>query len=282
MARLIMIDGNTTLIAHIGYPTATFKSPMIYNPYFESIGLNAAVIPMGVRAEDYAAAFRTIFRFTNMRGGLITMPHKVATVALLDEVSTAVKIAGSCNAVVKREDGSLAGDIFDGEGFVRGAVRKGQKITGASVMIVGSGGVGSAIAAAMAAAGASRIAIHDLDRMALEGLADRLRQHYPALAVSVGSNDPTGHDIIVNATPMGMNDHDPMPMDVARIAPSSFVGEVVMKREMTAFLTAARAQGCRTQIGLDMLYEQIPAYLSFFGFPATTPENLRALAQVSD
>jgi shikimate dehydrogenase len=282
MARQIMIDGNTTLIAHIGYPTAAFKSPMIYNPYFESIGLNAAVIPMGVRAEDYAEAFRTIFRFTNMRGALITMPHKITTVDLLDEVSTAVKIAGSCNAVVKRGDGSLVGDIFDGEGFVRGVIRKGQAIKGASVLIVGSGGVGSAIAAAMAAAGASRIALHDIDRTATEGLADRLRQHYPALAVSTGSDDPAGHTIIVNATPMGMNDHDPMPMEVSRIAPSSFVGEVVMKREMTAFLTAAKARGCRTQIGLDMLYEQIPAYLSFFGFPPTTPENLRALARVSE
>ena len=79
---------------------------------------------------------------------------------------------------------------------------------------------------------------------------------------------------------MGMNDGDPLPVDVDRIAPSAFVGEVVMKQEMTAFLRAAQARGCRFQVGTDMLFEQIPAYLEFFGFPTTTPENLRAIATI--
>ncbi|MGL4241083.1 MAG: shikimate dehydrogenase, partial [Beijerinckiaceae bacterium] len=74
---------------------------------------------------------------------------------------------------------------------------------------------------------------------------------------------------------------DPMPVDVERISPEAFVGEVVMKQEMTAFLSAAQARGCRTQIGVDMLYEQIPAYLEFFGLPTTTPENLRTLARIA-
>ena len=77
-----------------------------------------------------------------------------------------------------------------------------------------------------------------------------------------------------------MNDGDAMPMDVARIAPTAFVGEVVMKREMTAFLKAAAERGCRFQVGTDMLFEQIPAYLEFFGFPGTTPEELRSLARL--
>lgn len=96
-----------------------------------------------------------------------------------------------------------------------------------------------------------------------------------------GSNDPQGFDVVVNATPMGMNDGDPMPMDVSRIAPEAFVGEVVMKAEMTAFLTAVHARGCRFQVGSDMLFEQIPAYLEYFGFPTTTPENLRSVARLS-
>lgn len=80
---------------------------------------------------------------------------------------------------------------------------------------------------------------------------------------------------------MGMNEGDPLPMDVARIERNAFVGEVVMKSEMTAFLRAAAARGCRYQIGSDMLFEQIPAYLEFFGLPTTTPENLRAVARLS-
>jgi len=73
---------------------------------------------------------------------------------------------------------------------------------------------------------------------------------------------------------------DPMPVDVSRLSPTTYVGEVVMKHETTAFLAAAQARGCATQIGIDMLFEQIPAYLEFFGFPATTPSELRAVAKI--
>ena len=85
---------------------------------------------------------------------------------------------------------------------------------------------------------------------------------------------------MVNATPMGMNEGAPLPMDVSRLAPATFVGEVVMKTEMTAFLAAAKARGCAVQVGSDMLFEQIPAYLEFFGFPSTTPEHLRSVARL--
>ena len=275
-----MIRGTTELIAHIGYPTHAFKAPMIYNPHFEQTGIDAVVVPMGCKPDDYPAFLRAVFTLTNIRGALITMPHKVATVGLLDEVSATAQIAGSCNAVRRTAAGRLVGDMFDGAGFVRGVQRKGLQLTGIRALVVGCGGVGSAIAASLAAAGVGAIGLFDAYAASAEGLADRLRQHYPALQVTVGSNDPAGYDLVVNGTPMGMNDGDPLPMDVARIAPSTFVGEVVMKQEMTAFLRAAQARGCRVQIGSDMLFEQIPAYLEFFGFPGTTPEALRAVARL--
>jgi shikimate dehydrogenase len=98
--------------------------------------------------------------------------------------------------------------------------------------------------------------------------------------VYTGANDPAGFDLVVNATPLGMNHGDPLPVDVSRLAAHTFVGEVVMRQEMTDFLRAAQARGCRFQVGADMLFEQIPAYLEFFGFPSTTAENLRAVANL--
>jgi shikimate dehydrogenase len=276
-----MIRGTTALVAHIGWPTHAFKAPMIYNPYFEQAGIDAVVVPMGCQAEHYAAFLKAVFTLENIRGALITMPHKVTTVALLDEVSPTARIAGSCNAVRRREDGKLVGDMFDGEGFVRGLRRKGCRLQGARVLVVGAGGVGSAIAASLAAAGIGAIGLHDARAASAQALGLRLRGHYPALDVATDGNDPEGYDIVVNATPMGMNDGDPMPVDVSRIAPGAFVGEVVMKTEMTAFLKAVQARGCRFQVGSDMLFEQIPAYLEFFGFATTTPENLRAVAKLS-
>jgi shikimate dehydrogenase len=74
---------------------------------------------------------------------------------------------------------------------------------------------------------------------------------------------------------------DPMPFDLSKLSPDTFVGEVVMKQEITALLSAARSLGCPIQPGIDMLYEQIPAYLEFFGLPTTTPDKLRALARVA-
>jgi len=177
------------------------------------------------------------------------------------------------------EDGRLQGDLFDGEGFVRALRRKGCPLTGARALVVGAGGVGSAIAASLAAADARAIALFDIHPERARTLADRLTASYPGLELTTDTNDPTGHDIVVNATPMGPHDDDPMPVDVARIAPGTWVGEVVMAREMTPLLIAAQARGCRVQVGADMLFEQIPAYLEFFGFPSTTPERLRRLLE---
>ena len=276
----MLINGHTEVIAHIGFPTHAFKAPMIYNPYFEQQGINALVVPMGCKAEDYPVFLRAIFKLSNVRGALITMPHKVSTLSLVDEVLPAAAIAGACNAVRLGPQGQLQGDMFDGEGFVRGVLRKGVKLQGARVLVAGAGGVGSAIAASLAAAGVAAISLFDVNAAAAEALAGRLREHYPALQVHTGSNDPTGHALVVNATPMGMNEGDPLPMDVSRIAPGTFVGEVVMRTEMTAFLNAALARGCPVQVGSDMLFEQIPAYLEYFNLPTTTPDVLRAVARL--
>jgi shikimate dehydrogenase len=275
-----MINGRTAVIAHLGYPTETFTAPMIYNPWFERQRINAVVVPMGVRAEDYAAFLRPLFRLSNIRGALVTMPHKVTTVALLDEISLAVRIAGSCNAILRRPDGSLYGDLFDGVGFTRGAKREGFQFAGADCLIVGSGGVGSAIAAAIAAEGARSIALYDTRPKAAESLAARLRSHYSALRVELRDNDPADYQLVVNATPLGMEEGDRLPFDPDRLDPSTFVGEVVLKGE-TPLVQAVARRGCRCLLGTDMLFEQIPAYLEFFGYGSATPDELREVARIS-
>jgi len=277
-----MISGTTTLIAHLGYPTVTFKSPLIYNPWFEKKGIDAVVVPMGVKAEDYPAFFRSLFTLTNIRGALVTMPHKVTTIDLVDEISPTAAVAGAVNAVLLREDGTLVGDQFDGAGFVRGVLRKGFPLQGRKALVVGNGGVGSPIAASLAAEGVAEMGLFDPNAAASELLAQRLVTQYPRLQVTTGSKDPAGYDIVVNATPLGMNDDDPLPMDVDRISSTAFVGEVVMKQEFTPFLRAAREKGCQVQVGKDMLFEMIPAYLEFFGFGTATPEELRAVSLVRD
>ncbi len=274
-----MINGKTQLLPLFGYPTDAFKAPLIYNPWFEQQGIDAVVIPMGTKPEDLATVLRATFRTTNIPGALVTMPHKIAVVELLDGMSTAVRIAGSCNAVVKRPDGSLWGDMFDGVGFCRGLKRKGFRCEGARCLLVGAGGVGAAIAAALAAEGAAAIVISDISQTSAQRLAERLMMFYPLLDARCGTNDAAGYDLAINATPLGLPG-DPLPIDVTHLSPNTFVGEVVMKAEMTPLLLAAKERGCRFQIGTDMLFEMIPAYLDFFGFGTATAGELRRVAKI--
>jgi shikimate dehydrogenase len=253
---------------------------MIYNPFFEHRGIDAAVVPMGVLPDAYDAVLPALFRLTNIVGALVTMPHKKTTVAMLDEQTPAVRIAGSCNAVLRRADGSLLGDMFDGAGFVRGLQRKGFECRGARCLIVGAGGVGSAIAASLAAAGAASIALHDVRPAASAELGERLRLHHSGLEVESAAPRAAGYDLAVNATPLGMRPDDPLPMDLAGASASTLVGEVVMQQEVTPLLRLAREKGCPTQVGIDMLFEQIPLYLEFFGLGRAEPHELRTLARI--
>jgi shikimate dehydrogenase len=272
------IDGNTELIAHIGWPTYSFKAPLIYNPYFAQQGIAALVAPMGCKPAHFPGLLRAVFSLENIRGALITMPFKASVLNLLDEVTPMVMVAGACNAVKRLPDGRLHGDMFDGEGFVRGIVRKGFAVSGKRALVVGSGGVGSAIVASLAAAGIAELAVYDVNSAGAQALVERIRTHFSQVLVSTGSNDPAGFDLVVNATPLGMKSGDPLPVDTDRLDPGCFVGEVVMAQEMTAFLAAAQARACKIQVGKDMLFEQIPAYLEYFGLPTTTAENLRNVA----
>jgi shikimate dehydrogenase len=276
-----MISGRTEIIAHLGYPTESFTAPMIYNPWFEAHGIDAVVVPMGVRADDYAAFLRPLFALSNIRGALVTMPHKVTTVGLLDTVSVAVEIAGSCNAILRRPDGSLYGDLFDGIGFTRAARRQGFDFAGADCLVVEAGGVGSAIAAAIAPERPGSIALYDIRATAAKGLAARLRRHYPGLDVRLVGNDPAGYGLVVNATPLGMTPGDPLPFDPDHLSPGALVGDVVLGAGVTPLLQAAARRGCRALVGTDMLFEQIPAYLEFFGYGRATTDELRALAKIS-
>lgn len=276
------ISGNTQLIAHLGWPTTSFKAPMIYNPWFASQGIDIKVVPMGVKPENYAAFVAAFFQLENVVGALVTMPHKIATLDLVDAISPTAAIAGACNAIRREADGSLTGDMFDGEGFVQGLRRKGFQPQGAKALVVGCGGVGSAIAASLAAAGVAALGLFDARPASAQALAGRLQQHYPSMDITLMHNDPAGYPLVINATPMGMREGDPLPVDVTRLMPGAFVGEVVMSQRWTPFLQAAQARGCQVLHGTDMLFEMIPAYLAFFGLSAATPEQLRELAEIGD
>jgi shikimate dehydrogenase len=273
------MDGNTVIIAHLGYPTASFTAPLIYNPFFAARGINAAVVTMGVTAEDFANLLRPLFKLTNIRGALVTMPHKISVVGLLDEVTPAVEISGSCNAVLKRDDGSLLGQIFDGESFITALTNGGFAVAGQRALIIGCGGMGSAIAASLASYRIGSLSLYDAKHRRASALKDRLLKHFPTLEIRTGCAEPEGHNLVVNASPLGLKDNDPLPLNTSHLSPTMMVSDLVLAQTMTPLLSAALAKGCHIQAGIDVLYEQIPAHLHFFGFPSATLTELRGIVR---
>ena len=278
-----MISGKTRLIAHIGYPTESFKAPMIYNPWFEKKGIDAVVVPMGVKAEDYLAASG---RVPQVHQHPRRADHHAAQgddggAGRRDHARRSGSPAPATRCCCK-PDGTLAGDMFDGAGFVRGVMRKGPVLAGRRAWSSAPAASARRSRRRWRRRAWPRSTLFDTDAASAEGLAERLRAHYPTMEIRVGSKDPAGYDLVVNATPLGMKPGDPLPIDVSRLAPDTFVGEVVMKQEITP-LPAGR-EGPRAaayQVGTDMLFEMIPAYLEFFGFGTATPDELRAVAKIA-
>jgi shikimate dehydrogenase len=276
------IDGHTRLIAHLGFPTASFKAPLIYNPWFSRHGVNAVVVPMGVTAHDYPAFLSALRTSSNFHGALVTMPHKITTCALVDRLSKRALIAGACNAILKLPDGQLLGDQFDGAGFVTGLKRKGQEVSGKRALLIGCGGVGSAIAASLAEAGIAELRLFDALPSAALSLQQRLHMYFPLLDTVISGNDPADLHMVINASPLGMQADDALPIDITRLSSQSFVGDVVLTQDITPLLQAALDKGCRIQTGSDMLVEMIPEYLRFFGFGSASVDELRLLFSLSN
>src|SRR5690606_30885719 len=133
----------------------------------------------------FAQVVTTVKQVGNVSGFILTVPHKVAAAALADNLSVRAQAAGSINALRREADGRWTGDIFDGAGFVTGLRTDGHDPLGKSVMIVGLGGAGAALAATLAEAGVAQLQLFDIDPQRARQIAERLRAHYPDLLLEV-------------------------------------------------------------------------------------------------
>ncbi len=264
-----MISGTTKVFPVIGYPVEQVKAPEILNQFFDRADIDAVVVPLAVAPRHFISTTQALFRGSNVTGALVTIPHKRAALELLDDCSVGVKVAGACNAVVKRPDGSLFGEIFDGIAFVSCLRKAGYNFTSGRVLMIGSGGVGAAIAAALLDTGVKQLGLYDIYPDSAANLIARLQGFFPDAELFPASIDPQGFDLVVNASPLGMSPDDPLPVDVARLAPTTRVAEVVMKLEKTPLLLEAERLGCPIQLGREMFLAQKPLYIDFFGLASS-------------
>src|SRR5262245_19062103 len=159
----IDVSGSTRLLFVVGDPIAQVRAPMIWNPLFRHNGIDALCVPLQVPREALASFWDSIRRVGNLVGVIVTIPHKTAALTFADDVSARARLVGAVNGLVVRADGRVAGDIFDGVGFVDGLAAAGQSLQGRRALIVGSGGVGSAISLAVAESGAHQVDVADID-----------------------------------------------------------------------------------------------------------------------
>ncbi|WP_372624685.1 shikimate dehydrogenase family protein [Falsiroseomonas sp.] len=248
----VAITGTTRLFGIIGDPVAPLRSPALFNLVFARLGRDAAFLPFQVRDGALPTAWRGLTLLENLEGLVITMPHKTAVLPLLDALGPTARATGTVNIVRRRPGGGWEGEMFDGEGFRDGLERAGHKVAGATILQVGCGAAGRAIAHALVRAGAARLALHDAAPGRAEAVAVALRAAHSASEVAVASPDPAGFDIVVNATPLGLRPDDPLPLDPGALRAGQLVADVIPNPEVTPLVAAARAAGCPTVTGRSM------------------------------
>ncbi len=263
-----MITGTTRLYGITADPIAHVRAPQVFNPLFEERGIDAVLVPFHVKAgEAYAALLEGLRRLENLGGFVVTVPHKVQTAELCDELGTAGRLIGSVNAVRRDPDGRLIGDMFDGKGFVAALERAGYDLRGKDVLLVGAGGAGRAIAFAVAEAGVRRLTIANRTLAKAEELAQGVLRAVPGVEVIVGPAEPAGHELVINATSLGLKPDDPLPVEARRLEPGIAVAEIIMTPEATPVLAAAKERGCRVFYGRPMLARQVDLIAEFLGIP---------------
>lgn len=254
MTTPLRIDGETMIFPIIGHPIGQVKSPASLSQIMAERGFNGMVMPVHVLPQDLSGWLAQAHAMRNCRGIVVTVPHKGPCLDFCAGVSARAKAAKAVNIMIRDGD-QWIGDATDGQGYLDGIAAEGFDFAGKDVLLVGAGGAGSAIAYEILARGASELALHDIDIARRDALIERLDAAFPG-RVRVGGADPRGFALVANATPLGMTEGDPLPVQTELLVADQFVADVVTRPAVPPLIAAARATGCRTMPGSGMFNAQ--------------------------
>jgi len=262
----MQVNGSTRVFMILGDPVAQVRAPELFNPLFRRHGVNAVLVPTHVSPADPRGFVHHTVRARNIDWLWLTIPHKSAVYSMLDRCDHLGSVAQAVNTARRNDDGNLEGALFDGIGFAKALDGFGVQAQGARALVVGAGGAGVAIAVSLAERGVRSLALYDLDPARCTGVSGRIRASWPSVDVMVAASaDPAGHDLVINASPLGLKDGDPLPFDASRVDPRAAVVDILMKNQPTPLLKACAARGARVFPGYEMMIQQAPDYLAFFG-----------------
>lgn len=261
-AAMKLLSGQARLAGVIGWPVAHSRSPRLHGYWLEKLGIDGAYVPLAVRPEDFSTAVRGLVA-AGFRGLNVTIPHKEAAYALCDTVDDSARRAGAVNMLLFAE-GKIAGSNTDGYGFIANLRAHGVDPASGSALVLGAGGAGRAVAAALQDSGA-RVTVTNRRRDRADALAIAL----PGAAVidwSARADALADHALVVNTTALGMQGHEALDLDLSHAQAGLAVADIVYVPLETDLLAAARRAGLIAVEGLGMLLHQArPAFHAWFG-----------------
>ncbi|MFJ7810007.1 shikimate dehydrogenase family protein [Pseudomonas asiatica] len=263
-----MIRGSTELVAIVGSPIAQVKSPENFNTWFANNNCNLAMLPIDLHDAALDTFAGTLRGWQNLRGCVVTVPYKQALASCLDGLSERAAALGSVNVVRREQDGRLLGDNVDGAGFLGAARKHGFEPAGKRALVIGCGGVGSAIAYALGEAGIASITLSDPSTARMGAVCELLGNVFPAVELATRVDGLEGFDLLVNASPVGMGGSAELPLPAALLATlqaETLVADVVTSPEITPLLNRARQVGCTVQTGPEMAFAQLGHLGAFMG-----------------
>lgn len=266
------ITGHTRIFGILADPIHHVKTPQGINRLLHAQQIDGVMVPIHINSDGLPAMVRGLREMNNLGGFVVTVPHKTAMPAWCDELTPAAARIGAVNVVRRTSDGRLIGGMLDGDGFVAGLRSAGIEPAGLSAYLAGAGGAASAIAFALAQAGVSRLTIANRTPAKAAELIARIASDFPGVHMAVGSDDPSGHDLVVNGTSLGLREGDALPLNVERLSAKQVVAEIIMQPAETPLLRAARQKGCRIHFGAPMLACQVELMAAFMGAPVKTEQ----------
>lgn len=248
------LSGATRVHFIVGDPIAQVKSPFGVTEAFEAKGQNAICIPAHVKTSDLSSWLEGVSHSQNVDGIIVTVPHKFDCHALCKSHSERANFLGAVNTMRRNADGTWHGDMFDGLGYILAIQAKGFELKDKRALLIGAGGAGSAIAHSLVLAGVKELLIHDENLQRRDALIKRLNGLHLA-KVLPGSTQVEQMDVVINATPLGMQQGDPTPVQLQGIKKEMFVGCVITVPAISPLIAHARAIGCNTSTGADMFIQ---------------------------
>ncbi len=268
----------TRLAGVIGWPVAHSLSPAMHNAEMRRLGLDWAYVAWAVRPERLEAAVRGLAAL-GVAGVNVTVPHKQAVMALMDEVSPEARLVGAVNTV-RFDDGRMTGHNTDAAGWMADVARD-VDLRGKAVFLLGAGGAARAVAVGACQAGARELVIGARRMHAAEEVAEAVQPAFPhtrvlftALADAASLPLLEGCEVVVNATPVGMQHSPGIPVPADWLLPDQFVYDTIYAPAETALLAAARERGCQTRNGLGMLARQGAAALEIWTGSQPDPASM--------